>query len=176
MSWKIISSEIIQENEFLKITKDKCEKSDGTPVEAYYTLNKGPVVVVAAITDNKELVLIKQYRHPVKSENIEVPAGYTEKGESLEESAKRELIEETGYSVKEIKKLHTVFASAGTMDNEITFFLGTGAHKTQDQNLDQNEEIEIQLTPLKEVQELLEKEIIKDMASVLAIHLIQKHL
>lgn len=176
MKWKILKSETAFENHFFKITKDKCEKSDGTIIEQYYTIERPTVAVIAAFTEKNELVLINQYRHPVKNTDIELPAGYIEKNENIEQAAHRELLEETGYKAEKLEEIQEVYSSAGLMSNNIHFFIGFNAKKIQEPKLDENEELEVLTTPFENAIKLLEEEKIKDMASVTGILLAKKYL
>lgn len=176
MKWEVIKSEIVMENEFFKIHKDKCKKTDGSIVEDYYTIDRPKVAVIAAITDKNEYVLVKQYRHPVKSIDIELPAGYIEENENIEQAAHRELLEETGYEVETMEEIHEVYSSAGLMSNNIHFFVGKNAKKVAEPKLDENEEIEVLVTPKKDLINLLEQGKIKDMASVAGLLILQRYL
>lgn len=177
MHWKILKSETELENSFFKITKDRCEKEDGSIVEAYYTIHRPNVTVIGAFTEDNQLILIDQYRHPIKNTDIELPAGYIEDHETdSEKAALRELLEETGYTTDHLEKIHESSSSVGLMDNNISFFIGFNAKKVQEQNLDQAETIQVRITPWKETLQLLKEGKIKDMASVTGILLIKEYL
>jgi 8-oxo-dGTP pyrophosphatase MutT (NUDIX family) len=177
MKWKIIESKTAFKNHFFQITQDTCEKSNGSVVESYYTIHRPPVAVIGTFTEKNEIILINQYRHPVQSVDIELPAGYIEDHEKdIQQAAKRELLEETGYKAEKLVKIHESFASAGLMSNNIHFFIGFNAKKVSEPQLDDNEELEVRVTPWKEALKLLEKEKIKDMASVTGILLIKQYL
>ena len=176
MKWEILNSEIAFSTNHFKIEKDKCKKTDGKIIEDYYTIKRPNVVVIAAFTSKKDLVLIKQYRHPVKDIDHELPAGYIEDGEEIEKAAARELLEETGYQAEKLIHLKTTYASAGTMDNNIYFFIGINAKKIQEQNLDETEELEVELTKWEKALEMFNKGQIKDMGSVLGIYIAKEYL
>ncbi len=177
MNWKVLASKFALKNSFFTIEEDKCQKTDGTVVEKYYTIHRPDAAVIAAFTEKMELILIDQYRHPVKSVDIELPAGYIEKSEkNMEQAAKRELLEETGYKVDKLIKLQACHASAGLMSNNLHFFIAFDAKKVQEPQLDQNEEIKVRITPWNKVPQLLKEERIKDMASVAGILMVEKYL
>jgi ADP-ribose pyrophosphatase len=176
MAWKTLSTKVDYQNNYFKIHKERCEKSDGEIVEEYYSLERGDVVVVAAFTSKMELVMIEQYRQPVKSQDFEIPAGYIEPGEDIETAVARELAEETGYSVEKIIELRSTFASSGIMQNKVHFFIALGAEKTQEQNLDQAEEIEVRVTPWAEALEMLKTEKVQDLGSCTGILLAKEYL
>lgn len=87
-------------------------------------------VAVAALNDQRELLMIRQYRHPVRKLLWEIPAGLLDiAGESLEVAARRELIEETGYDATTLEPLITFHPSPGGNDESITIFLATELFK-----------------------------------------------
>lgn len=177
MTWKILKSETVLENKFFKIHKDRCEKTNGEIIENYYTVERPNVAIIAAFTPEMDLVMIKQYRHPVRSTDYEIPAGFMEPFETdISQAAKRELLEETGYKVDELKEIQDTYSSAGFMNNHVHFFIGFNAKKVAEQKLDDNEELEVSITPWPEALKLLEQEKVKDLGSVTAILLAQNYL
>ena len=78
------------------------------------------------MTDDKEVLLIRQFRPPVNGYVIEFPAGLNDKGDTLEEAAKRELLEETGYSAREMIFLTEGPMSSGASGEILTVFLAKG--------------------------------------------------
>ena len=176
MKWKILNSEIVFKTNHFEIEKDKCQKSDGKIIESYYTMNKSDVVVIAAFTKNKEIVLIKQYRHPVKDIDHEVPAGYIDEGEDIEIAAERELLEETGFKAEKLIHLKTTYASAGTMNNNVYFFIGLNAEKIQEQKLDETEELIVEVMKWEKALEMFNEGKIKDMASFACMYIAKEYL
>lgn len=83
-------------------------------------------VAVIALNESQEVLLIKQYRHPVREYLWEIPAGLLDvKGESLLDAAKRELLEETGYIADSWKELVSFHSTPGGNNETITVFLAT---------------------------------------------------
>ncbi len=114
------------------------------------------IVGIVPITVDRKVVLIEQYRPPVNSRVIELPAGlagdhdiYT--GESLLTAAKRELLEETGYEAAKWTELVHGYSSAGLTDESLTFFLATELRKTQDGGGDEHENITVHEVPWDEI-------------------------
>jgi 8-oxo-dGTP pyrophosphatase MutT (NUDIX family) len=177
MNWETLNSEILFKNEFLSIKGDKCKKTDGTTVEKYYSIERPDAAVIAAFTEKMELVILRQYRHPVNSTDLEIPAGFAEKfDDDILATAKRELLEESGYASEEFTKLGEAYASAGLLTNKIHFFIALNAKKIQEIQLDQNEEIEVFTRPWEEAQKLLNAGEFKDMGSATCLLLAEKHL
>lgn len=180
MSWKILKSETILENQFFKVHKDRCEKTNGKIIENYYTVERPNVAIVAAFTPEMDLIMIKQYRHPVRSTDYEIPAGFIEPFETdISQAAKRELLEETGYEAESLEEIQDTYSSAGFMSNHVHFFIGFNAKKVAEQKLDDNEELEVAITPWTEALKLLAQRKVKDLGSVTGILLaksyVEKH-
>ncbi len=77
---------------------------------------------VVAITPEGEVLLVKQFREAVRRELLEIPAGIIEEGESPEDCAGRELLEETGYRATKLERLGTIYTSPGFTNERIDLF------------------------------------------------------
>lgn len=157
MKPKIISSEYIIKHQYFNAKKDSYQLSSGKIVDPYFVVELPPSATAMAITTDNQVILISQYRHPISKEILELPGGFIETGEAIFEGIKRELLEETGYTFKEVYHLGNTAANPGVLNNFTDLFLATGGIKTQEQKLDCNEEISIQLKSLEEVKELLKQ-------------------
>lgn len=118
------------------------------------------VVVIAAMTDKKEVVLVEQFRVPLGKRVIELPAGLVgdiDKSESFESAAQRELFEETGYWAKKTKVLMKGPASSGLSCEELTFCLASGLVKKGEGGGDHTEDIQTHIVPLKKIEGWLKK-------------------
>jgi ADP-ribose pyrophosphatase len=122
--------------------------------------NASGVVVIVAVTDGGEIVLVEQYRKPVQARVLELPAGlvgdHVDPDETVLEAANRELIEETGYAAGQLEILMASPSSAGMSDEIITFVLATGLQRVGPGGGDASEEIEVLAIPLEQVDAWLE--------------------
>lgn len=153
--WRVLSSEYLVNAPWAVLRKDVCSMPNGRLVPEYYVLEYPDWVNMVALTPESDIVLIKQYRHGTQEILLEIPAGTIEAGENPQDAAARELLEETGYTAGKITHLVDLYPNPATSNNKTTTFLMEGCIRTQDQNLDLQEEIEVQVLPLDRVISLL---------------------
>jgi ADP-ribose pyrophosphatase len=118
------------------------------------------IVGIVPVTDDGKLVLLEQYRPPMGGKVIELPAGLVgdipgKQAEPLEEAARRELHEETGYQADRMEVLFEGCVTPGLCDETITFFLATGLVKTAAGGGDETEDIVVHEVPLGVVMDFL---------------------
>jgi len=120
------------------------------------------VAIITAVTDQHELILTEQYRVPVQSRVLELPAGMAgdEKGkeqESIEEAAKRELLEETGYEALELIKEAEGPISPGISSETMTFFFTQKVVKRHAGGGNESEDITVHTVPIHRIHEFMDE-------------------
>lgn len=155
MKWETLSSEYISNHIYFTARQDRCKMPDGTIVDPYFVVEMPTSVCALALTENNEVILVKQYRHPLSETLLEIPGGFVDAGETSETGIARELLEETGYAFPEIYFVGRVAANPGVLNNYTDLYLATGGVKKATQQLDHHEEIEIQLMPVEEARQRL---------------------
>jgi len=117
--------------------------------------NASGVVVILAVTAAEEVVLVEQYRKPVSSPVIELPAGLVgdqgDRDEPLMVAAERELWEETGYRAPQLEHLTRCPSSAGMSDEMLDIYLAADAVREGSGGGDASEDITVHTVPLAEV-------------------------
>jgi len=164
---KTLSSTYIYQGKIINLRQDKVKLPDDRDTIREIVEHPGAVVILA-ITEKKEIVMIRQFRKPVDKVLWELPAGTLEEGEDLVSCARRELEEETGYHSQKIKKLITFFSTPGFCDERLTLFLAEDLEK-KNKNEDADEFIEVQLIKPNEALRLVKENIIKDAKTIIGI-------
>jgi ADP-ribose pyrophosphatase len=131
-------------------------------------LNHPGAVAVIPLLSKDEIVMVRQYRYPVKTTTWEIPAGKLDRGENPNKSVHRELQEETGYRAKKIKKLLSFWPTASFANEVIHIYVATGLHPGK-ANPDEDEFVNAKVWPLKKIQNEIMKGKIKDAKTLIAL-------
>ncbi|GEM66949.1 NUDIX hydrolase [Sphingobacterium mizutaii NBRC 14946 = DSM 11724] len=153
--WKTIDSKYIIQRPWATLRVDKLEMPNGNIKEEYYVLEYPTWVNMVALTEDNQVIFVKQYRHGAGKIMVELPAGVVEDNEDPEIAARRELLEETGYAFDDISYVCELFANPATSGNITYTYLLTGGRKVQEQELDPSEDIEVVLMDLQEAKQFL---------------------
>jgi len=164
---KTLSSTYIYQGKIINLRQDKVKLPDGRDTIREIVEHPGAVVILA-VTEKKEIVMIKQFRKPADEVLWELPAGTLEEGEDLVNCARRELEEETSYYPRKIKKLITFFSTPGFCNEKLTLFLAEELKK-KNKNEDADEFIEVELIKPNEALRLVKENIVKDAKTIIGI-------
>ncbi len=154
---KIIGKKVVWQGKFMSAVEITYRDARGVvrTWEALERLGIGGIVVMVAVTPSGNVILERQFRPPVGRDVIELPAGLVEPGESMEIAAKRELIEETGWSAGKLEFLAEGPISTGASTEALRAYLCTDLEHVGKNGGDDNEIIEVIETPIRQAQEFL---------------------
>jgi ADP-ribose pyrophosphatase len=120
-----LSSKIAYAGRLLTLKEDQVRLPSGVTATREYVQHPGAVMIIPLLEDGT-ILLEHQYRYPLRQHFLELPAGRIEPNEPPEHSARRELLEETGYVAREWSFLTTLHPCIGYSDERIELFLARG--------------------------------------------------
>ena len=130
-SWPVAGTEEQFKNWLITVRTDKVRMPDSSHAERTVVTHIGAVAVLA-LDEQDRVLMIRQYRHPVARQLWEIPAGLRDvSGEALVDTARRELLEETGYAARDWNALIDSYASPGITSERIRIFLARGIETAQ---------------------------------------------
>ncbi|MCA5006580.1 NUDIX hydrolase [Sphingobacterium bovistauri] len=153
--WKLLDSKYLVQRPWATLRVDKLELPNGNIKDEYYVLEYPTWVNMVAITEEKSILFVRQYRHGANQIMVELPAGVVEEGEEPEVAARRELLEETGYAFDSIEYICELYANPATSGNLTYTYLLKGGKKVQEQDLDNSEDIEVVEMSIEEAKQFL---------------------
>jgi len=137
-----IESETVFDGVLLEVRKDRVRLPDGKESLREYIVHPGAVVILAFL-DNGNLLFERQFRYPLRRVFLELPAGKIDPGEAMLDTARRELLEETGYIASDWEYIGVMHPCIGYSDERIEIFAAHGLHLAGDKQLDHNEFLEV---------------------------------
>lgn len=162
MTWKTLSTETLVDDYYVSVRKNNVELPDGSTIPDFYTVSFPDAVMVCAITTDGQILLKSEFRYACGEDIIECPAGMFEREETDPlVVAKRELLEETGYTSDEWVYLNSTFESTSKLTNKMHLFLARDAVLTSTQHLDPNEHVEVMKVSLEAAVEMIMSGLIK---------------
>ena len=138
---KTVESEPIFDGKIITVKKDRAELENGEIVNRELVIHPGGVCIVP-ITDQGEVIMVKQFRYPFQTVLTEIPAGKLEFGEDHREAGLRELREEVGASCEKFEYLGVCYPSVAYLTEKIHMYLATGLSFDK-QDLDDDEFLDV---------------------------------
>lgn len=136
----------------------------------FHVLESPDWVNVIALTPDEQVVLVRQYRHGSRRLCLEIPGGLAESGDTAEEAARRELLEETGYEASDLVFLGSACPQPAILDNRSITYLARDVRHVQTAELDATEDIEVVLVPVSEIPHLVRTGEITNAMVILAFY------
>jgi 8-oxo-dGTP pyrophosphatase MutT (NUDIX family) len=154
--WDTLSSTYLSRKPWLTLRQDRVRLPNGAVIEDYNILEYPEWVNVLAVTADSDVVLLRQYRPGIQAVHFELPAGVCEADDpDFEASARRELLEETGYGGGEWRHWMSLSANPGTHTNQSHTFLARGVVPLQQQQLEKTEDIRVHVVSLAQAREIV---------------------
>lgn len=167
-AWKTISSRPIYQNKWMALREDIAEMPDGRTT-IYGVVTFGHCVGVVPLTADGQVILVRQYRYVFgEDQRWEIPTGGVKPGETLEQAAQRELMEEAGVRAARLHLVSEYYTSKSICDETAHIYIGKDL-ETASLPPDDTEFFEIRPFPLAEAVHMVLASEIRDSMSVIGL-------
>lgn len=146
--WKTVARKTLVADRWIRLHADDCEDVAGHSIAPYYVLEYGDWISVLALDRNDDAIVVEEYRHGAGVVAVGTIGGGVEAGETPEDAAARELLEETGFVADDLIDLGATWANFGSHTNRVHHFLARGCTRVSEQALDENEAITVHVLSL----------------------------
>ncbi len=167
--WEEVSTEHIIQDKWMDFRRSAYRLPDGNVFEPFYSYSRKDYVVIVASDCDGNYICVRQFRQGIRKVTTEFPAGGLERTDDREygaaerdgssedalAAARRELLEETGYSSDEWTHLITIPSHATLADNYAHVYMATNCHKVSGQQLDETEFLNVELHTEQELGEMI---------------------
>lgn len=153
--WKVLESHAALDSKWFKVSQDTVQLPDGSILDDYFVWERGDAAVVVPMTTDGHFVVTRQYKYGSNGIVMEFPGGGVEPGETPEAAAHREVIEETGYAISDIR-LMTVLINDPTKERgKIFIYLAGNSTKVQAPSPEPTESVETVVVTPGELRDLI---------------------
>jgi ADP-ribose pyrophosphatase len=170
-TWERLGGERLLETPYFALRSDRLRLPGGAVKDPYYVVERPDAAIIFPLTGGGEVILVRQYRPPLERMELGLPAGLVEEGEGPAAAARRELLEETGYSGGEWEPLGALASSPSLKDNWAYLFLARGVAEMASPDPDEHELVETVKVPVGELRDLIRGGEIVSSSGVAAIML-----
>jgi len=165
---KLHSSRMVYEGKVVKLRVDEIDTLDGKSTRFVEVVEHVGGVGIIAMPTPETIVLVRQRRHAVDADLWEIPAGMIEKDEPPLETARRELIEETGYRAERMRFLWSIFTTPGFCEERIYFFVAEGL-TVGEASPEDDESFELRVWDVEEAWRCVERDELRDAKTQIAL-------
>lgn len=164
----MVEAKVVYQGSFLNVQQDTVSLPNGATATREYVKHVGAVMVMP-VFENNDVLVVRQYRYPLKQVFVEFPAGKKDKGETPLQTGQREFLEETGYCAREWIHVTDIHNAIAYCDEVIHFYIARGLSKESEPQLDANEFVDVMRIPLTELDAWMRQGWIPDVKTQLGI-------
>ena len=156
-AWQVLSDTSLISRRWLEVREQRVRLANGHEIEHFHLIQSPHWAAVLCLTAEREVVLVRQYRHGFGGASLELPAGVLEPEEAPLAAARRELREETGFEADSIEPLISVAPEPARNSVRAHFFFARGGKRVAELSLDHSEELEVLLVPAADLTDLIDR-------------------
>jgi len=168
--WPLLRSTLDKSYRVFSVRTDTARSPRTGKEHDFYVIESVDWVNVIPLTPDNQVVMVRQYRHGTRQISLEIPGGLVYLKDTPMDTARRELLEETGYQAEEITLIGSAHPQPAVLNNRSLTFLATNVQKTAALRLDEGEDIEVVLVPLSEIPRLIREGEITNAMVILAFY------
>jgi len=152
-TWETLETKEIADCRVFKVRENLMRNGNNT--STFYVIDNPDWVNIVALTKDNDVVLIEQFRHGIKEVITEIPGGMIDEGEQPEAAARRELLEETGYTADEFVLIGKSRPNPAIQNNWVYHYAAINAEKTSEVEFDEHESVLTKLAPVMTIPNMI---------------------
>ncbi|MEI9954418.1 MAG: NUDIX hydrolase [Pseudomonadota bacterium] len=168
-AWQVLSDTSLISQRWLEVREQHVRLANGHEIDRFHLIHGPEWAAVLCLTPDREVVLVRQYRHGIGGASLELPAGVLDAEETPLDGARRELLEESGFAAESIELLISIAPEPSRNSTRAHFFFARGGERVSELALDSSEDLEVLLVPVPELLELIDHGQIVHAAHIAAI-------
>ena len=145
--WQVLESKVLISRPWMTLHEQRVLLPNGHQIDQFHLVESPSWTAVLALTADFRAVMVRQYRHGAGTVSLELPAGVIDAGETPEQAARRELLEETGYAAERFFPLLTAAPEPSRGTQMAHFFFAPDAVERSEQRQELSENIEVVFEP-----------------------------
>lgn len=157
VSWEVLEAKLLLDRRWLRVREEKIRTGSGVVLDEFHVIESPNWAATICLTEERELVLVEQYRHGHGGLSLEFPAGVVDEGEGTRAAAERELLEETGYVAEDWRSLWRTRPEPARHEQWAEFFVARGARHVRPQDLDPAESVRVVTLPVDSLEPILNR-------------------
>jgi 8-oxo-dGTP pyrophosphatase MutT (NUDIX family) len=171
--WERLGADVVYECRIFSLRRERSRFSRDGGEHEFHVLEAPEWVNIVPLTPDRQVVLVRQWRHGVRQHTLEIPGGMVDRDDpSPLVAARREMVEETGYDGERVEPLGVVHPNPAIQENHVHVFVAHDVTLTRAPQFDTTEETEVVLAPLASVPDLIREGAITHALVVAAFHLL----